>query len=183
MRKRQLISAEHQKKYEDYYAHKEIKPRMHPHADLIFALAERVAANTILDYGCGPARALELHSGQHPYIAVRSYDPAVKGIAKLPVQKSDVVFCNHVLEHIEDADSCRLVMQHIFSLARLAAFIEVSTEPSTKQFAEDGTPWHTIVRHWSAWEQELRKYAVDAGFRVETMDTLPQACRFVFVKQ
>ena len=139
------FSPTHLALYAAHYAQHPPRERPHRWQAMVEHVAQEVGATTILDYGCGPAANLARFSA----VPVVSYDPAVPVYAEEPAP-ADLVVCMHMLEHVEPAH-VTAVLRHLWSLARVAALVTVSCQPSTKQLP-DGTPWHSFVKppHWWA---------------------------------
>jgi hypothetical protein len=78
------------------------------HADAVRALAEKVQAATILDYGCGRGDAGE-GDGADP--GQSGYDPGIPGKEGMP-KPCDLVVCTDVLEHVEE-DRLDAVLDHL----------------------------------------------------------------------
>jgi hypothetical protein len=153
-----LISPEHKARYIEYYTgrwpnYRVIKDQPHRWQAKIEAIAEKVKAESVLDYGCGITQALSRHSS----LPVTDYDPVIRGLDN-PFfdRKFDVVVCNHVLEHVEP-DRLHDILGHIKSLVGKVAYIALSTQLSTKKLP-DGTEWHLIVHNKKWWNQQLKKH-------------------------
>ena len=146
-----LISARHQRLYEQYYAGCVIECRPNQWLHVATELANEMLARSVIDYGCGAARSF---AGFTP-IKVVSYDPGVPEFAAKP-EPSDVVVCIHTLEHIEP-ESVDEVIEDLVSLTLKALLIVVSCQRSTKTLP-DGSPWHSFVRDGGWWREKLRSF-------------------------
>ena len=67
------------------------------YVDVVWRLARRFRAQSILDYGCGKQ---DLWSALNSEFDVRNFDPAISGLDGRP-QPADFVACIDVLEHLE----------------------------------------------------------------------------------
>jgi hypothetical protein len=127
-------------------------------------LARRLAAVSVLDYGCGAGtlgHALALLG-----VVCRDYDPAVPGKDGRP-SFADLVVCTDVLEHVEP-DKLPAVLTHLRELARRGLFAVVSLRPSNKTLA-DGRNAHLIIEPPAWWSAQLTA----AGWTIATPDDLP----------
>lgn len=115
------------------------------HADVALRLA---AGGSILDYGSGMGTLRQLILQLHPDADVRNYDPGIPEDSAMPVP-ADVVICTDVLEHIEP-DHLDEVLQHIFSLARRAIYLQIALFPAKKTLP-DGRNAHLIVQPTGWW--------------------------------
>lgn len=119
----------------------------HRWADNVLALADKLQAKSILDYGCGKGmlgwqiRAVfKLRPLPFEYF---EYDPAIEGKDAAPLP-ADLVVCGDVLEHIEP-EHLEDVLDDLRGLARKAVFLVVSTQLAAKVLA-DGRNAHLIVK-------------------------------------
>ena len=146
------ISDEHKKAYAMYYANRGTPraTRPPPLVNEMAALADKIGAETIIDYGCGAARALSTFME----LPVTDFDPAIPECDAWP-EKADLVVCNHMLEHVENELYLTHVFNDLFRLSRKGLYIGISTERSTKMLPT-GTPWHTLVRPKEWWIKRLR---------------------------
>lgn len=120
------------------------------HGGEVLAVARAMKLSTMIDYGAG--------GGTLKHTLVRAgwdarriveYDPAIGKIEVPPLEPADLVTCTDVLEHIEP-DRLRHVLAHIHYLTKLAAFLVISTVPSSK-FLADGRNAHLIVETPQWW--------------------------------
>ncbi|MBP1804576.1 methyltransferase domain-containing protein [Rubellimicrobium aerolatum] len=117
-------------------------------APRVRALYERAGCRDALDYGCGKgtlAQAL-------PDLPFAEYDPAIPGKDRLP-EPADLVTCTDVLEHIEP-DNLDSVLGHLASLARKAAFFNISTRLAAKVL-DSGRNAHLIVKDSDWWRARI----------------------------
>jgi hypothetical protein len=119
------------------------------HAGEVLAVAAAMNLTSMIDYGAGGGtmKATLTRAGWRGPIV--EYDPAIPKINTPPMDPADLVTCTDVLEHIEP-DNLRRVLAHIHYLTRLAAFLVISTVPSSK-FLADGRNAHLIVQPPQWW--------------------------------
>ncbi len=116
----------------------------------VMALALRVDAKTILDYGCGKSTLKRCLT-----MPLREYDPAIPG-KDSPPMPADVVVCTDVLEHVEP-ECLEDVIKDIHRLSMKAAYIVVHTTPAQKVLA-DGRNAHLIQEKEDWWAERLKPY-------------------------
>lgn len=143
------ISPEHAKQYQQYHLATPYVRLPSRWLERVEALAKKLDAQSILDYGSGPSRGI---SSYLPNVEVRDYDPGVIGLDHEP-EPADLVACIHTLEHVEP-ECLAAVVADLHILARKALFVVVSCQPSTKVLP-DGTAWHTFVRDARWWKAYL----------------------------
>lgn len=147
-----LISPTHRSQYVEHYSTREEQLRPHAWQGKVETIAGKLGVDTVLDYGCGPAKALQHFSK----LNVTSYDPALPKANPHGLLPFDMVVCNHTLEHVE-IEHLDAVLEHIKGLTKKAAYIAVSLQPSTKKLP-NGTPWHTIVQDAAWWRNRLGQH-------------------------
>lgn len=124
----------------------------------IIEIANHIAAESILDYGCGKAMlnaALEEHRGSFKRpCTITNYDPAIPAYAAKP-GPAEMVVCTDVLEHVEPM-FLENVIQDLKALTLKTLYLAVSLRPSMKTLP-DGRNAHLIIQPASWWMPKLRK--------------------------
>jgi len=114
----------------------------------------------VLDYGCGKAKGW--HRGKYAHVIgidpneVYLYDPCVPDYNTYPDRQFDMVVCTDVMEHIP-LDGIPIVLGNIFSLAKKAVFITVSTRPAKKMLTTDLNA-HLTVQPPEWWREQINTY-------------------------
>lgn len=138
-------------KHPDYFAGFSIM-------EYVFEIGELIKHSnvvSVIDYGCGKARAWKEYDLQRLWKLhdVQLYDPGVEQYALKPYTPRDMVICTDVLEHVPEhlVDE---VLEDINSLAKKVIFLNVSTRPAKKTLV-DGTNAHATVKpmHW--WQKKF----------------------------
>ena len=111
--------------------------------------------STVIDYGCGKARAWKEYNLQRLWNLrdVQLYDPGVEQYALKPYTPRDLVICTDVLEHVPEhlVDE---VLGDISKLATKAIFFNVSTRLASKTLV-DGTNAHATVKPAAWWQKKF----------------------------
>jgi len=110
---------------------------------------------TLLDWGCGKGRIKHILGEKAPWITVSEYDPGIPGKDTIPVAQYDMVWCTHVLEHVEP-EYLDAVLTCISRRAERAFFIIPSKKAG--EILLDGRNAHLIQQspHW--WEEKLLEH-------------------------
>jgi hypothetical protein len=116
----------------------------HRHAPQIRELAEAMAAESILDYGCGKATLSDALTGFN----VRNYDPALPEYAGIP-EPADLVVCGDVLEHIEP-ECLFAVLDDLARVTKKVLFANIATRAASKSLP-DGRNAHLIQQGLQFW--------------------------------
>lgn len=109
---------------------------------------------SIIDYGCGQSRLLDVLRLGYPADLVR-YDPAIPAHSRKPDRVFDLLINVDVLEHIEERD-LDAVLAEMASLCRNAIII-IDTKPAVLKLA-DGRNAHVTLKPHAWWQQKLRTY-------------------------
>ena len=113
-----------------------------------------LSPKTILDYGCGQSRLVDMLRYDSDVQTFR-YDPAIVEIAKLPVRSADLVVNTDVMEHIptNDVDD---VLAHIASISQHALF-NIATAPAGR-ILFNGDNAHCTVKPKDWWSAALARH-------------------------
>lgn len=133
------------------------------YVDHVRHAAEKLAAGSILDYGCGKST---LRHGMPEWPDFREFDPAVPG-KDAPPDPADLVVCTDVMEHIEP-EFCDAVLDDIRRLSLRGAFFVIATKPAIKPLP-DGTNPHKIIQDEGWWLPKLC-----ARWRLEQFENNPK---------
>lgn len=109
---------------------------------------------TILDYGCGQSRLVEMLKYDDRVRTFR-YDPAIAEIAQLPVQTADLVVNTDVMEHIPTSDVDD-VLRDISRISQHALF-NIATAPAGRVLF-NGENAHCTVQPAAWWGQVLSRH-------------------------
>ena len=109
---------------------------------------------SILDYGCGQSRLIELLD--LGYAAdLKRYDPAIPAFALKPAGVFDLVINVDVLEHIQETD-LDAVLAEMRGFGREALII-IDTRPA-KKLLSDGRNAHVTIRPHDWWRERLSRH-------------------------
>jgi hypothetical protein len=168
-----LISSSYRKEQQRLHGNSRYGAASKKFADIVHALIDAEAPETMLDYGAGKC-ALRTALGDMP-VAIHEYDPCVRRISKHPKGVFDMVCCIDVLEHIEP-ELLGDVLKDIRAMTGKLAFFTVHTGPAGK-FLSDGRNAHLIQQPMKWWKARLKSHfrQVEADMNNET--TLIAVCR------
>lgn len=119
------------------------------HIPEIKKLIRKYDCKTILDYGCGKAKAHK----KEKLGDVTLYDPYYEPYSKPPQGTFDMVICTDVLEHVPYSDIVR-VIKELISLTNKVLFLVISTKPAKKKFS-NGENVHLTVKPEIWWNAIL----------------------------
>lgn len=128
------------------------------------ALVREYDAETVLDYGCGKGTLGEAVKEDGMDIVWREYEPAIEQVKDERVP-SDIVFCTHVLEHVEP----HLILSVIQDLSRLTqkvCFICVSYSSDSGKTLADGRDSNLIVKSPTEWLEMLKNNFDMTDYRI-----------------
>ena len=109
---------------------------------------------TVLDYGCGQSKLIDLLELGYPASLVR-YDPAIPAIAQKPSGLFDLLINVDVLEHIEETD-LDAVLSEMRGFCHDALII-IDTRPA-KKLLSDGRNAHVTIRPHDWWRERLSRH-------------------------
>lgn len=130
------------------------------HAARVAAFADKLAAYSILDYGCGRGQLRKALWTEGWGGTIVEYDPAIPKKAELPTKRVDLVVCTDVLEHVEP-ELLDNVLADLRRLTKKGAYLSIATRPSNKTLP-DGRNAHLLVQRPSWWMRQFHGY----GWRV-----------------
>ena len=119
---------------------------------LIAQLLKKHDKITMLDYGCGKGKLIEI---MPPMVGVtyNRYDPCIEEFNKKP-EPSDVVTCTDVLEHIEP--ECLVnVLNDLQRVTKKVLYLCVAIVESSKYYS-DGKNTHLICNNYDWWYPKLK---------------------------
>lgn len=120
------------------------------YADIVKRIKESVAAQSVLDYGCGKgylAKALDF--------PIWEYDPCVKGKDE-PPRSADLVVCIDTLEHIEP-ECLTAVLSDLARCTLKCGYFIIHTS-TAKKTLPDGRNTHLIQEGKEWWENKLKDF-------------------------
>lgn len=112
---------------------------------------------SVLDYGCGKSKLLDLIK-KNSKIKIFKYDPAIKKYSTLTKNKTDLVICTDVLQHVPLYDLDR-VLKEIKSKGIYILFYIKCTNHKTK--LPNGTYANCTVYDKKWWLEKLSNYYDD----------------------
>lgn len=128
--------------------------------DEVLALAERIGAKSVLDYGAGKGSLAASMVGD-----VRCYDPVTFPAEPKP---ADIVVCTDVLEHVEPG-SLDAVLSHIERLAEKGVLIAVPKHRPEKASPaltiEEPSWWRfRLSAYWPSHEADVVRWSASQRF-------------------
>ncbi len=137
-----------------------------PHVETVRRLLLATGARSLLDYGCGKAKAYRTLRARHPdgsvsegaqalwgLDSVALYDPAVRAHARLPEGPFDAVVSTAVLEYVPEED-LDWVLAEIVAFARRLVFLSIACHPSPARLP-NGENYHVTQRSPGWWCDRL----------------------------
>ncbi len=124
----------------------------------IFEIGELIQKSnikTVIDYGCGKAKAWETYQLKKLWGIERVdfYDPGVESFISRPLNPSDLLISIDVLEHVPE-HLVDIVLDDMCRLSKKAMFVNVSTRPASKKLI-DGSNAHATVKPISWWQHKI----------------------------
>lgn len=122
--------------------------------NIVLQVINQYKPNTILDYGCGRSRLLDMISEQID-VNIFKYDPVFEMYSQLPKQKVDFVICTDVLQHVPELE----LFDNLFEISQLGdkCFFKIkcSDHPTC---LPNGEPTNCTVHDKQWWKNFLYKY-------------------------
>jgi hypothetical protein len=158
-------------------------------------LIERIAADTILDYGCGkglqyePREIIDDTGKVWPSVIacwgvseVARYDPCYEPFSKLPQDTYDGVICTDVLEHCPEQD-LPWIINELFSYSTGFVFANVACYPASKRLP-NGENAHCTIQPVEWWIDLVGKIArahpgIVVEFWVQSKVMTPEGAQLV----
>ena len=141
-----------------------------PHLDALKAAIDGLQLRTLLDYGCGKAKAHETAQLETPdgkvlrgltdVLGVESitlYDPGYEPYSELPSGTFDGVVCTDVLEHIPEEDT-DWVVDELFGYADKFLLCTVACYPASKKLP-NGDNAHINLKKPGWWVDKIEDAA------------------------
>lgn len=125
--------------------------------DMLKKIINDLNISSVLDYGCGKSKLLDLIK-KNKKIKIYRYDPAIKKYSKLTKNKTDLVICTDVLQHVPLYDLDR-VLKEIKSKGIYILFYIKCTNHKTK--LPNGTYANCTVYDKKWWLEKLSNYFYD----------------------
>lgn len=125
--------------------------------DMLKKIINDLNISSVLDYGCGKSKLLDLIK-KNSKIKIFKYDPAIKKYSKLTKNKTDLVICTDVLQHVPLYDLDR-VLKEIKSKGIYILFYIKCTNHKTK--LPNGTYANCTVYDKKWWLEKLSNYYDD----------------------
>ena len=141
------------KKHDDIFGGYSIMDHIHEIGHLI----QHSNIYTVIDYGCGKARAHTKYNFKDMWKVKQLvlYDPGVEEFSIKPTTPADLVICTDVMEHVPEhlVDE---VLADIDRLAKKAIFFNIATVPAGKKLI-DGSNAHPTVQNAAWWQEKINK--------------------------
>ena len=119
--------------------------------DDILPLVKEINPKTILDFGCGQSKLIDMLPCEKRY----RYDPAVKQYEHLPaLREFDLIICIDVLEHIPE-DKIEQTLRLIYYMS-LNVIFDIGIKPAT-HLLPNGENAHCTVKPVEWWMEKLKE--------------------------
>lgn len=125
--------------------------------DMLKKIINDLNISSVLDYGCGKSKLLDLIK-KNKKIKIYRYDPAIKKYSKLTKNKTDLVICTDVLQHVPLYDLDR-VLKEIKSKGIYILFYIKCTNHKTKLPNKTYANCTVYDKKW--WLEKLSNYYDD----------------------
>lgn len=125
--------------------------------DMLKKIINDLNISSVLDYGCGKSKLLDLIK-KNSKIKIFKYDPAIKKYSKLTKNKTDLVICTDVLQHVPLYDLDR-VLKEIKSKGIYILFYIKCTNHKTKLPNKTYANCTVYDKKW--WLEKLSNYYDD----------------------
>lgn len=125
--------------------------------DMLEKIINHLNILSVLDYGCGKSKLLDLIK-KNKKIKIYRYDPAIKKYSKLTKNKTDLVICTDVLQHVPLYDLDR-VLKEIKSKGIYILFYIKCTNHKTKLPNKTYANCTVYDKKW--WLEKLSNYYDD----------------------
>lgn len=169
-----LISKEYRAEQRELHKNRRYGAASKKFAPFVAELIAIREPRTILDYGAGKCA---LRAALGDVVKGRTfveYDPARRGISKLPDGVFDLVCCIDVLEHIEPK-CLEDVLRAIRKKTERLAFLTIHTGPAGKTLS-DGRNAHLIQQPMRWWRKALDRHFPKVETRAENETTFFAFC-------
>lgn len=125
--------------------------------DMLKKIINDLNISSVLDYGCGKSKLLDLIK-KNKKIKIYRYDPAIKKYSKLTKNKTDLVICTDVLQHVPLYDLDK-VLKEIKSKGIYILFYIKCTNHKTKLPNKTYANCTVYDKKW--WLEKLSNYYDD----------------------
>lgn len=109
---------------------------------------------TLLDFGCGKGRLIEVIAELHPEVTVAGYDPGNPNFQQLPDYPVDTVISTDAIEHIEPK-YLDVTLKTINDKMQRCGFFRIACYPAKKNLP-DGRNAHLIVESPEWWRDKIK---------------------------
>lgn len=147
-----------------------------PHVNALSALLKAYRSKSLIDYGCGKAKAYTNAVMARPdgtrvvglkelwsSVAITLFDPGNPQFQTYPAQPADAVVCTDVLEHIPEED-IGWVVDELFRLSNQFIFVSIACYPAQKTLP-NGENAHITLKSTGWWLDLLEAASLRHGKR------------------